>query len=216
VLLGQEHLQKGRNNVTKEKIKILFTDLGGVLLTNGWDRSSREKAVAKFDLDSKEFESRHQLLFGDYEASNIDLKTYLEHAVFYQPRNFTYEQFTDFMYEQSQPFPEMIDYIKRLKQDHNLRLVAISNEGKDLTRHRIEKLKLNSFIDFFVVSCFVGTRKPDPRMWKLALDFVQIAPEHVLYLEDRKLFVEIASGLGIHAICHKDLETTSKAVSLLF
>lgn len=201
--------------VAKEKIKILFTDLGGVLLTNGWGRSSRTKAVEKFDLDAKEFESRHQLLFGDYESGKIDLKTYVEYAVFYQPRNFTYEQFTDFMYEQSQSFPEMIDYIKRLKKEHGLKLVAISNEGKDLTAHRIKKFQLDSFIDFFIVSCFIGTRKPDPHMWKLALDFVQVAPKNVLYFEDRKLFVEIASSLGIHAIQHKDLETTSKAVSQL-
>lgn len=203
-------------NMAKGKIKILFTDIGGVLLTNGWDRKSRDLAVKKFGMDdAKEFESRHSLLFGDYETGKIDLKTYLEYTVFYQPRNYTYEQFVEFMYEQSQPFPEMMDYIKQLKQKHGLKLLAISNEGRELTRHRIEKFRLDNFIDFFIVSCFVGTRKPDAYMWKLALDVAQVKPENVLYFEDRKLFVELSRALGIQAIWHKDLETTSKAVSQL-
>ena len=199
-----------------KKIKVLFSDLGGVLLTNGWDHKSRAKAVAKFGLDEKDYESRHQLLFGDYEIGKIDLETYLHYAIFYKPRSFTMKAFVDFMYEQSQPFLDMIEMVKRLKKEYDLRLVVISNEGKELTKHRIDKFGLRDLVDFFIVSCFIGTRKPDRGVWKLALDMVQTAPDETAYIDDRQLFVDIANEMGINAFCHKDLAKTQTNLEALF
>lgn len=199
--------------MTKSKIKILFTDLGGVLLTNGWDNHSRAKAVASFQLDEKEFESRHQLLFGDYETGKISLETYLQYAVFYKPRSFSYDQFVEFMYAQSQAFPEMIEFVKWLKSEYDLKIAVISNEGKELTNYRIKTFKLDEFADFFIVSCFLGIRKPDRRVWEMALDFLQIAPEEAVYIDDRQLFIEIAQNMGISSICHKDYKVTRAALN---
>lgn len=196
----------------KSKIRVLFSDLGGVLLTNGWDHTSRAKAVELFGLDAKEFESRHQLLFGDYEIGKISLDTYLQYTVFFQPRSFTREVFIDFMYAQSAPYSEMIDLAKRWKSQYGLRIVVISNEGRELTEHRIKTFGLSSFVDFFVVSCFIGTRKPDRQVYRLALDLVQVSPQECVYLEDRELFVEMANGMGIRAIHHQDMASTEQAL----
>lgn len=201
--------------MTKSKIKVLLTDLGGVLLTNGWDHHSRAKAVALFKLDEKDFESRHQLLFGDYETGKISLEEYLRYAVFYKPRSFTYNDFVEFMYAQSQAFPEMIELVTRLKKEHGLKVAVISNEGRELTDYRIKTFKLGAFVDFFIVSCFVGIRKPDKGMWEMALDFMQVAPEEVMYIDDRQLFVELAQGMGITSLCHKDYAATSVALKQL-
>lgn len=199
----------------KNQIKVLFTDLGGVLLTNGWDHKSRNMAADLFGLDKKEFESRHGLLFGDYETGKISLESYLDSAVFYQSRPFTKQVFIDFMYAQSAPFLEMIDLVKRLKSQYGLKVVAISNEGKELTVHRMKTFMLPSFIDFFIVSCFIGIRKPDRQVYKMALDLTQVQPLESVYLEDRELFVEMANGFGIHAIHHKDLKETEEQLSKL-
>lgn len=198
----------------KIQTKALFTDLGGVLLTNGWDRESRAKAVDLFGLDAKEFEGRHQLLFGDYETGKITLDTYLQYAVFYEPRPFTRAVFIDFMYAQSAPHPAMIDLFKRLKSEHGLKVVAISNEGRELTEHRIKAFDLKSLIDFFVVSCFIGIKKPDTRIYHIALDLAQVLPSEVVYFDDRKLFVELAASIGMRAIHHRDIASTEKALVL--
>lgn len=198
------------------KITTLFTDLGGVLLTNGWDHQSRAKAAAMFQLDAKDFESRHGLLFGNYETGKISLETYLHYTVFYKPRPFSYDLFVEFMYAQSQPYPEMIELVKKLKKEHRLKVVAVSNEGRELTDFRVNTFGLKGFIDFFMVSCFLGITKPDKQVWQKALDFVQAKPEEVVYLDDRQLFTEIAGDMGIHAICHKDLATTKAALEKLF
>ena len=196
----------------QSKIKVLFSDLGGVLLTNGWDRHSRAKAIALFKLEEKEFESRHQLLFGDYETGKISLETYLRYAVFYKPCSFSYEQFVEFMYAQSQSFPDMIELIKRLKNEHGLKVAFISNEGRELTDYRIKTFKLDEIADFFIVSCFLGIRKPDKRVWEMALDLMQVAPDQAVYIDDRQLFVEIAQNMGIHSLCHKEYAATSAAL----
>jgi putative hydrolase of the HAD superfamily len=197
------------------KIKVLFSDLGGVLLSNGWDRHCRARAAEHFKLDAKEFDNRHQLLFEEYETGRITLDAYLQYTVFYIPRVFSREEFVQFMYAQSQPFTDMLSLIKKLKQEHGLQVVVISNEGKDLTDHRIDSFALKDFVDFFLVSCFLGIRKPNKRVWEMALDFAQVKPEEAIYIDDRKLLAEIAHDMGFHAVHHTDLASTEKALTSL-
>jgi putative hydrolase of the HAD superfamily len=191
-------------------IKALFLDIGGVLLTNGWDRHMRRRATEKFHLDYEEMNERHHLTFDTYEEGKLSLEQYLNRVVFYQPRPFSSEDFRAFMLTQSQPFPEMIDLVRDLKSRYRLKVAAVSNEGRELTTHRIETFGLQSFIDFFVSSCFVHLRKPDADIFRMALDMAQVPPGQVVYLEDRAMFVETARGLGIQAIHHTGFDTTRR------
>lgn len=189
-------------------ITTLFLDIGGVLLTNGWDTHSREAAAKKFDIDFEEFNKRHQLTFDIYELGKISLDEYLNRAVFYERRSFSIDDFKNFMYSQSKPFPEMLELMNALKKQFNLKMVAVSNEGRDLTLHRIQKFHLNQFIDFFVSSCFVHLKKPDNEIYQVAIDCAQVPLKEILYIDDRDLFVQVAQGLGIQGICHRDYNET--------
>lgn len=196
-------------------ITTLFLDLGGVLLTNGWDRNSRELAAESFGLNRKEMDERHHLTFDTYEAGKITLDQYLSRVVFYEKRNFTEQEFCDFMFAQSRSFPEMIDLVRALKAQYNLKVAVVNNEGRELNQHRIEKFKLNAFVDFFVSSCFVHVRKPDEDIYRIALDIAHVPPEQVAYLDDRLMFVEVAQSLGIRGVLHKDVaSTTAKLASM--
>lgn len=66
-------------------INTLFLDIGGVLLTNGWDHHSLEKAADHFNLDYAILDERHQLTFGIYETGKIDLQEYLDRVIFHSP-----------------------------------------------------------------------------------------------------------------------------------
>jgi len=197
------------------EIRALFLDIGGVLLTNGWDHNMRARAADKFGLDHEEMNERHHLTFDTYEEGKLSLDEYLNRVVFYEKRSFSREEFKTFMYAQSQPFPEMIGLMGRLKTQHGLRIAAVSNEGRELTTYRVQQFELNAFIDFFVSSCFVHYRKPDADIYRIALDIAQANPDEVIYLDDRALFVEVARGLGIRGIQHKDYETTQKAMKTM-
>ena len=195
-------------------IKTLFTDVGGVLLTNGWGNASRKLAAEKFGLDLKESESRHHLTFDTYEVGKITLDEYLQRTVFYMPRMFTIAEFRDFMFSQSQPYPEMLDLMRRIKAG-GCPIVAVSNEGRELTEYRIKTYKMAEFADFFVSSCFVHFRKPDRDIFQMAIDLAQADPKDSVYLDDRPMFVEVAASLGLQAIQHTDYETTKAALVAL-
>jgi putative hydrolase of the HAD superfamily len=194
------------------EITSLFLDIGGVLLTNGWDRQMRKEAAEKFGLDFQEMDERHHLTFDTYEEGKLELAEYLRRVIFYTDRPFSPEDFKAFMFAQSQPKPEMIDLVRGLKMRYGLRLAAVSNEGRELTVYRVRKFTLGSFMDFFVSSCFVHVRKPDPDIYRIALDIAQTPPEKVLYIDDRAMFVEIAADLGIKGIHHRGYDATRAAL----
>lgn len=197
-------------------ITTLFLDIGGVLLTDGWNRKSRAEAVKQFNLDPKETEDRHHLTFDTYEVGKVSLDIYLERLVFYEKRDYAPQQFKEFMFAQSQPHTEMIELIKALKKKYNLKVAVVSNEGRELTEYRIKKFKLNQFVDFFISSCFVHFRKPDNDIFNLALDVSQVSPHEVVYIEDRPLFVQVAETLGINGIRHTDVHATKKILAERF
>jgi putative hydrolase of the HAD superfamily len=187
----------------------LFVDIGGVLLTDGWDHHARQRAVKAFHLDWDEMEERHRLNFATYEEGKLTLDEYLNRTVFYDPRPFTRDQFRDFMFSQSKPYPEMIDLVARLKIQHGLKIAVVSNEARELNAFRIQKFELGAFVDFFVSSCFVHFRKPDADMFRLALDLAQTPSQPVICIENTLMFVQVAEELGIRSIHHKDFSTTS-------
>ena len=193
----------------------LFTDLGGVLLTNGWDRGLRKLVATHFEIDAAEMDERHHLTYDTYEAGKISLSVYLERVVFWEPRPFTEEQVVAFMLEQAKCFPEMIDLYKRVKEKNGLKIVVVSNEGRELTTDRIRRFKLKEFVDIFVVSSYVHFRKPDEDIFRLALDVAQAEPGEVAYVDDRQMFVELACRLGMREIWHRDLDRTRAAFEAL-
>lgn len=201
--------------MSRARIRALFVDIGGVLATNGWDAALRRSAAAHFHLDAAELDSRHRLLFELYETGKMSWRDYLSRVVFYRPRPFSADDFTAFVLERSRPFPEMIELVKRLKHRYGLKVVAVSNEGRELTQYRISRFGLQSFVDAFVISCFVRLRKPDLEIFRLALDVAQVEPANVIYLEDRDLFVEIAGLLGIPGIIHRTPEQTRTALAAM-
>jgi putative hydrolase of the HAD superfamily len=201
--------------MTASAISCLFLDVGGVLGTNGWDKGMRQEAAKKFSLDPAETDERHKLTFDTYEEGKLGLDEYLNRVVFHRPRSFSREEFKAFMFAQSKPFPDMLQWVRDLKSRYGLKTVVVSNEGRELTLHRIALFGLQSFVDCFVCSCFVHFRKPDPDMYRIALDITQVRPENVAYLDDRALYVEVARGLRIHGIHHTDIETTKAALAAL-
>jgi putative hydrolase of the HAD superfamily len=200
---------------TSGPITTLFLDIGGVLLTNGWDHHARERAAKLFDLDLNEMEERHHLTFDTYEVGKLTLEEYLNRVVFYQKRKFTHSRFRKFMFDQSKPFPEMIKLIRDLKARHKLKIAVVSNEGRELNSHRIRKFKLDGFVDFFVSSCFVHFRKPDADIFKIALDIAQVPVKQVIYIDDRPMFVQVAATLGIRGIHHTDCQVTRAKLASL-
>jgi putative hydrolase of the HAD superfamily len=201
--------------MSEPRITTLFLDIGGVLLTNGWDRHMRRSAAETFDLDFDEMNERHHLTFDTYEEGELTLDDYLTRVIFYERRPFTREDFKAFMYARSEPKSDMIHLMSKLKKRHGLKMAAITNEGRELTLYRVKKFNLGSFIDFFIASSFVHFRKPDLRLYRMALDCAQVAPEEGFYIDDRKMFVEVAEGIGLRGMHHTEYDQTRNSLAAL-
>lgn len=189
-------------------ITCLFLDIGGVLLSNGWDHHARKRAATAFKLEPAEMEERHHLNFETYEVGKLTLEGYLSRVVFYKARPFTRAQFSRFMFAQSKPCPEMIELIAKLKVRHGLKIVVVSNEGRELNAFRIRKFKLDRFVDLFISSCFVHLRKPDADIFRLALDIAHVPARQAVFIDNTPMFVQVAEGLGIKSILHTDYSST--------
>jgi putative hydrolase of the HAD superfamily len=196
------------------EVTTLFLDIGGVLLTNGWDHPARRLAAKNFKLKWAEMEYRHRLTFETHEEDKLKFDEYLDRVIFYEKRSFTRAQFRLFMFAQSKPYPEMIDLAAKLKARHGLKIVVVSNESRELNEYRIREFKLDGFVDSFISSCYVHIRKPDTEIFRLALDIAHVPARQVLYIEDTPMFVQIAEGLGIRSILHTDyISTLAKLTS---
>ena len=190
------------------KISALFWDVGGVLLSDAWDRKQRQRTLKQFgmDEDEVEFESRHEMLVSSFERGKISLQDYLERTVFYRPRSFTIEVFTQHMLSLSQPYPDTLRLAKELTQSGRYLMSTINNESKELNLFRIQTFGLREIFSLFVSSCFVGLRKPEEGIYRLALEITQKPPGECCFVDDRPLNLDSASKLGMHVIQTKNAE----------
>jgi putative hydrolase of the HAD superfamily len=196
-------------------VTTLFVDVGGVLLSDGWDHHARRRAATTFKLELAELEARHHLTFESYEDGNLTLEEYLDLVIFHRKRSFSRAWFRRFMFAQSKPYPEMISLVARLKAARGLKIVAVNNEGRELNAYRIRTFELGGFVDCFVSSCFVHLRKPDADIFRLALGIAQVPARNVLYIENTPMFVQIAERLGIRGILHTDYKSTRAKLTSL-
>jgi len=184
------------------EIRALFWDVGGVLLTNAWDHDERDHAVEHFHLDKAEFETHHKELVPLFEEGRLSLDEYLDHAVFYQPRDFKPEDFKRLMFSLSQPKPAALEIARSLSGKYQMS--TINNESRELNLHRIQTFRLDDCFDVFVSSCFVGIRKPEEGIYRLALDLTQQAPERCCFIDDRPVNIEAATKVGMQTVLMRD------------
>jgi putative hydrolase of the HAD superfamily len=182
------------------QISALFWDVGGVLLTNAWDRPQRERALQHFQLDQEEFHDRHEMVVSSFERGKISLDEYLERTIFYRPRAFTREAFKQYMFSLSQAQPEALRLARSLADSCRHLMAAINNESTELNLYRIRTFGLDRIFTVFVSSCFVGFRKPEQDIYRLALEMTQKPAEQCCFIDDRPLNLEIARRLGMHTI----------------
>jgi len=188
------------------EITALFWDNGGVILTNGWDRDSRRRAVDNFQLDWTEFEDRHELVLYAFETGGLSLDNYLKRTVFYRPRAFTPEDFRHFMFQQSQALPDALAFARSLARSKQFLMAALNNESQEINEYRIATFKLRDYFDIFLSSCYLRVRKPDALIYRLALQITQRAPGECILIDDRELNLECARELGVHTILYKNVD----------
>lgn len=181
-------------------VEVLLFDVGGVLLTNGWDRPSRRRACDHFGLDWEEFGDRHDLVAADFETGRLTMDDYLQRTVFYRDRPFGREQLIAYMQSLSQPLPGSLELLGSLAATDRYLLATLNNESRELNEYRIETFGLRSHFSLFLSSCYLGVSKPEKEIYRMAIDLTQHRPEDCVFIDDRLLNLECAELEGIHPI----------------
>jgi len=197
------------------KITALFWDVGGVLLSNAWDHAQRQQALDHFRLDEAEFASRHEMLVSSFERGKIGIQEYLERTVFYRPRPFAPDAFKNYMFTLSQPNLPVLELARSITNSGQYLMATINNESAELNHYRIQTFSLRSIFNLFVSSCFVGMRKPEKGIYRLALDITQRPAEECCFIDDRALNLESAARLGMHVIQMKDPDQLRRELKTL-
>jgi putative hydrolase of the HAD superfamily len=187
-------------------IRAVFWDVGGVLLTNAWDRVERIAALERFHLDEEEFHDRHEMVVSSFERGKITLDEYIDRTVFYRNRPFPRDEFRDYMFSLSQPLPGVLEFAQALGDSAKYFMGTINNESRELNYYRIEKFGMRKIFRIFVSSCFVGVRKPERDIYRLALETTQIPAAECCFIDDRPINLEAAAKLGMHTIEMQRLE----------
>ena len=182
------------------KITTLFWDIGGVILTNGWDTRSRREAAETFRLDWEEFQDRHDLSFPAFDSGNISLNEYLDRTLFYRPRGFTREEFTAFMFAQSKEYPESRAVLDAVARTGKYFIGAINNEPLELNEYRIEAFRLRRDFQVFFSSCYLHARKPEEMIFRIALEVTQRPAQECVFIDDRPLNLENPRRLSMNTI----------------
>jgi putative hydrolase of the HAD superfamily len=181
-------------------VRAVFWDVGGVLLSNAWDHTERGVALEHFGLDEKEFHARHETIVSPFEQGKVTLDEYLDRTVFYRTHTFTREAFRDFMFSLSQPIPEVLSFARALAECGKYFMGTINNESRELNSYRIEHYGLRQIFRVFASSCFVGLRKPEEGIYRLALEITQMNPAECVFIDDRSENLKCPAQMGMQTI----------------
>lgn len=180
---------------------VILFDVGGVLLTNGWDTRERALAAERFGMDLAGLEVRHHTIASTWERGGITVDTYLAQAVFNEPRSFSRDEFFKFMLAQSQLLPNgAMGTLEELAASNKCMVGALNNEARETNEYRFETFGLRNYFKVSLSSCYLGLRKPEMAMYQRALDILGRKADRILFIDDRPENVAGAVRAGIHAI----------------
>lgn len=198
------------------KIRAIYWDIGGVLLTNGWDHEERARVLAQFSIPREEYESRHEEANDRWEKGELTDEEFLKDTVFFKPRSFTPADFIEAVRAQSKWLPSGAkDVIAALRRRNALKMAMLNNESGPLNDYRIATFGLAAYFDGFFSSAYIGMRKPDPRMFRAGTEMLHLKPEECAFVDDRENNCAAAAQVGMRAIQYRGEEALREALGAL-
>jgi putative hydrolase of the HAD superfamily len=198
------------------EIRAIYWDIGGVLLTNGWDHEQRARVLAQFAIPRDEYEARHEEANDRWEKGELSDDDFLKQTVFFKERSFTPAAFIQAVREQSKWLPGGArNVITAARQHSGLKMAMLNNESGPLNGYRIESFGLAQYFDGFFCSAYLGMRKPDPRIFRAGAAMLHFKPEECCFIDDRDKNCASAAGVGMHAIQYKGEDALKDALGVL-
>ncbi len=182
-------------------IRTIFFDLGGVLLTNGWDPLQRADVLPQFGLDVTEYNARHYEANESWERGLSTVHDYFNKTVFYEPRKFTFDELWQKVKAESKVLhPECFEIAAELAATGRYQLCTLNNESRELNDYRIQAFELKKYFTVFISSGYVNEMKPHAKIYRSALEITQAVPAESVFIDDREANIVAAREQGMHGI----------------
>jgi len=195
---------------------VILFDVGGVLLTNGWDHCERAAVLDQFQLEKAEFEKRHAAANDPWERDLISAEQYLDETVFYEPRSFSHEDFLTAIFAQSVELPDgALGILQELAASGRYMVGCLNNEAREPNEYRFRTFNLREYFDIALSSCYVGLRKPKTPIYRRALDILGTPADRVLFIDDRPENAAAAASAGMKTIWFKGADQLRRDLQYL-
>jgi putative hydrolase of the HAD superfamily len=182
-------------------------DFGGVLTTSVWDSFAafcRSEGLDPdaiknlFRTDPAALKDLRGLETGELSESDFEA-TFGKRLGLENP-----DGLIDSMFVGMQPVPSMVDAVREIRAS-DLMTGLVSNSWS--TAHYDRKL-LEELFDAVVISAEVGLHKPQPEIYLLAAERLEVEPAECIFVDDLRENCEGAEAVGMMAIRHRSADET--------
>lgn len=192
----------------KTKVKAVVFDYGNVLSLPQPPSFLADMArVCRVPME--QFPERYWRYRLDYDRADLNAETFWGAAVREEGRSLSKQEIDELVALDSEgwgiPNPVMLDWARQLRTS-GLRTAVLSNMPPEIGRYLLKHREWLSAFDPLIFSCDVRSVKPDAMIYRYCLDRLQLAPEEVLFLDDKAPNVLGARELGIHGLLFDTVE----------
>jgi epoxide hydrolase-like predicted phosphatase len=181
-------------------IKAIIFDLGGVLLRTQ-DFTVRERLAERLSMDRHELE---EFIFGGdtgdkAQRGEITVQQHwehLRHQLGCTPQEF--RKIVDEFFVMDKLDDGLVDFVRELHK--NYRTALLSNAWDNLRQIIADSWHFEDAFDAIIISSEVGMVKPDPRIFRFALDQLKVAADEAIFVDDFQHNVDAAQTVGMQAI----------------
>jgi HAD superfamily hydrolase (TIGR01509 family) len=182
-------------------IRTIFWDVGGVLLTNGWDHGQRTRVLGRLGVDLEAYEEVHERANYYWERGLITAKDFFGQTVLGANPELTFDVLWPQVCAESKVLhPECLDLLAELKDQGKYRLATLNNESRELNEYRLDAFKLRTLFDYFICSGYVHEMKPAEGIYRSAIDISGFDARTGLFIDDKEENCEAARAVGLNAI----------------
>ena len=183
-------------------IKTIFWDIGGVLLTNGWDKEERTEVLSRLGVDLADYESRHEEANYFWERGLSTAEHFFNVTVLNQNPNLTFSELWPQVCAESKILhPGCLDILGELATSGRYKLATLNNESRELNQHRLDAFRLRPFFDYFLCPGYVHEMKPHPDIYRAAIEISGHVAETAVFIDDKAENCDAAASLGMQTIC---------------
>jgi putative hydrolase of the HAD superfamily len=201
-------MNEKKTGAEKIKIKGVVFDYGRVLSAEQ-DSSAVDEMAAICGVPMESFLKGYWDYRLAYDRGDLDVNEYWTNRMKTVGVNLTPEQIAKIVIVDSKSWsklnPVSVEWVKLL-QAAGLQLAVLSNMPLDLKNYLVAHLDLFSHFQRLVFSCEVHRVKPEPEIYQHCLHALKLAPQEVLFLDDKVENVEAARKLGIHSLAVDSIE----------